>query len=252
MDPWHLVASHRYAEALQALNTLIASNPGDPPALANRATVLLSLERFDEALADFRKADEMFSRRLGGGGGYRESIGATLWLLGRRSEALQEFQETIDGISKGSIRYGDNAGGVLAGLLLWYASITAASGSHAQNALNFLKGRAKKPRIQYWPGPLALVVLGLITFENALLSEFQSNNCGELVNRAKTDILLCRRLIQALFYNGTLRRSLGDEGGCRALMSACAGLDNPHIEDEWYLALAESRMPRSASHTVGS
>ena len=128
MDPWHLVESHRYAEALHALNTFIASNPGYHPALANRATVLLSLERFAEALEDFRKADEAFSRRLPHGtDGYRNSIGATLWLLGRRNEALQEFQETVDGISKGSIRYVDNAGGVHGGLLLWYAGTTTAS-----------------------------------------------------------------------------------------------------------------------------
>jgi len=58
---------------------------------------------------------------------------------------------------------------------------------------------------------------------------------------ARTDLLKRRELCQALFYGACCEREAGDNAACMDKMQACAHLENPIIEVEWYLALGECR-----------
>jgi hypothetical protein len=168
------------------------------------------------------------------------NVGTVLWLLGRREEAIATYKAAVDGILTGTIHYADLAGGVSQGLLLWYAGVTSADEKATQHALKYLRNRAKRRAISSWPGPLALFVLGRKTQEEALLATSGFTQVDAAIHRAKTDLLRRRELVQALFYFAVRHRSEGDEEQCRAGMIQCAGLENPIIEQEWYLARAEA------------
>lgn len=55
----------------------------------------------------------------------------------------------------------------------------------------------------------------------------------------KPVFLVLRRLCVALFHDGVRSRAVGDEGHCLARMRECYGLEDPLIEQEWYLARYE-------------
>jgi len=57
---------------------------------------------------------------------------------------------------------------------------------------------------------------------------------------AKIEALKRRRLCQALFYVAVAKRDQGDEAGCADGMRQCHALENPLLEEEWYLARAEA------------
>ncbi|HKD29406.1 MAG TPA: hypothetical protein VKC66_26300 [Xanthobacteraceae bacterium] len=250
-DPWHLIATHRYEEAVAAYDAQLATGKEKWPAIvANRATALLCAGRLPEALQGFSTANDIArqSRAAPKSAPYLQNMGTTLWLMGHRSVAKELYRSAADGIRFGTIAYADISGGVGQGLLLWYTGITTRDRNATEHAVDYLMRLAKKSRIKYWPGPLAEFVierqaLTLLPrakpFRELLREYFQTDNLHEITEQAKSDILKRRELIQALFALGTKRREKGDKDGCRRAFQQCAELENPHIEEEWYLAAAE-------------
>ena len=168
--------------------------------------------------------------------------------MGYRTVAKELYRSAVDGIRHGTIAYADIAGGVGQGLLLWYAGVTTKDRNATEHAVDYLTHLVKKPRIKNWPGPLAQFVIerraqSLLphaqSFRELLRDSFKTDNLQEVTERAKSDVLTRRHLIQALFVLGTKRRKKGDEDGCRRAFQQCAQLENPHVEEEWYLAAAE-------------
>ena len=127
-DPWNLILDHRYAEAATQYVSVLRAKPDDVAALGGHATSMLCLGQLAPALDEFRRANVLESndlRKIGGRSQpYLTKIGAILWLLGRRDEAVATFMAGARGIMDGSIEFGDNAGGVSHGLLLWFAAVT--------------------------------------------------------------------------------------------------------------------------------
>jgi tetratricopeptide (TPR) repeat protein len=249
-DPWRLIAQRQYEEAVVAYDAqLVAGKEKSPGIVANRAIALLCLGRLSEALEGFATANDIARRSLGGHSApYLENIGTVLWLMGHRSIAKELYRSAVDGIRYGTIHYADIAGGVGQGLLLWYAGITTEDRNATEHAVDYLTHLAKKSRIKNWPGPLALYVIerhaqsllpGAQSFEELLRESFNTDNLHEIAEQAKSDILTRRHLIQALFVLGTKHREKGDEDGCRRALQQCAQLENPHVQEEWYLAAAE-------------
>jgi len=237
-----MIFAHQYAEAAGCYESQLKNNPEDPDLLSAHATALLGLGRLAEALDEFNRANAIASlRRKGETQPYLEKIGSILWLLGKHDQAIQTFKAGVNGILDGSIKYADNAGGVSHGVLLWYASVTAADADAKNHALKYLRKLAKKPRIKEWPGPLALFSLGLKTQEDVLAELCDTNELNEAINQAKDDLLKRRRLVQALFYFATRNRDERNEEQCHKEMVMCANLDNPILEPEWYLARAEAK-----------
>lgn len=243
-DPgWQLIAAHQYEEAVAAYDAQLAT--GDEWYAANRVIALLCLRRLSEALEGISNENDVArqsrSSRL-------ETMGTVLWLMGHRSVAKELYRSAVDGIRHGTIAYADIAGGVGQGLLLWYAGVTTKDRNATAHAVDYLTHLAKKSRIKHWPGPLAQFVIerraqSLLphaqSFKELLRESFQTDNLPEITEQAKSDIGKRRELVQALFVLGTKRREKGDEDGCRRAFQQCAQLENPHVEEEWYLAAAE-------------
>ncbi|HKQ40229.1 MAG TPA: hypothetical protein VJ063_19305 [Verrucomicrobiae bacterium] len=241
MDPWEMILAHRYADAVRAYEAEIRTDPDDPGLLSEHATGLLNLGRLDEALIEYRAANELESRQLNGESQpFLLDIGTILWLLGRRIEAIETFRAAVEGILKARIKFGDNAGGVSQGLLLWYAGLTAGDECAKAEALNYLRKLAEKPRIKYWPGSLALFVLGQKSHCDVLLEVSGASKLDDAILQARSDLFKRRQLTKALFYFAVQQRSDSLEDECRDGMRRCASLENPILELEWYLARAEA------------
>ncbi len=242
MLPWEMVLAHRYEEAAACYETQLKKDPNDVGSLAGYATVLLCGQRYQEALSLFQRANDLVDPRLKGESQpYSAEIGTILWLLGKREESIRTFRTAVDGILNGTIGFADNAGGVSQGLLLWYVGVTAESEETVIHALKYLRKLSKKKRIQYWPGPVALLALGEKTFDDVVMAASGSNNLEGATVNAANDLLIRRQLVVALFYSATKQRSEGLEDACKLKMAACSRLKNPILEYEWYLACAEAK-----------
>jgi tetratricopeptide (TPR) repeat protein len=238
-DPYELVLAHRYEEALAAYDAGLSPGKGrTAPDVANRATVLLLLGRLPEALAEYRRANQLMSRL--DPAAYFNEIGTVLWLMGKREEAMDIWRTEIDDTLNGTASYGDFAGGVSQGLLLWYGGVTMRDAAMQQYAKGYLHNRCTRIEISRYPGPIAKFALGRIPFEDVLDAATGTRTLHDAVNRAKRDLLKRRELVQAIFYLATSKREAADEHGCIETMALCASLENPTVENEWYLARHEA------------
>ncbi|MBI4567175.1 MAG: hypothetical protein HY719_02125 [Planctomycetes bacterium] len=242
-----LFEEHRYEEAIVAFGQLY-SHKGGAPLLANRAWAFLCVGRLSEALDDLqtahRFAAEEHRHPMFGGekvcGTYLDTIAAIYWMLGNKTEAYRTIRASTDGILDGSIHYADLAAGASQGLLLWYFAVTDGDVQQGKYVQRYFSRLAKrKSRIGYWPGPVALFLLGKTQCADVLNSATGHNDLAGSLIKAETDVLARRQLVQALFYLGIKARERGDEAECRSLLVRCIGLQNPIIEDEWYLAWHE-------------
>jgi hypothetical protein len=162
-------------------------------------------------------------------------------MLGHRAEAIQWMRKTVDGILDGSIRFGDAAGGVKQGLLLYYMGVTAGDKEAAAKALSYLRTRTKRRAIEIFPGPVARYYLGEIDFADVLsdATRGRAHSAALATTIAHGDLLSRREVCVALFHDGVKERTQGDEGRCQSRMRECLSLENPLLEEEWYLARYE-------------
>lgn len=240
-ERWRLVHSHRYSEALAAYE---AELKGHPKFLANliawRARMLLCLGRLEEALAGFIEANELETRKWKGANQpHWKAIAAIEWMLGRREEAISTMQRTIDAIAGGTITYTDTSHGARDGLLLWYFGVSARDERVRRHGLQFLKDLSERwPLDEFWPGPVALCVLGQLRFEQ--LPEYVARYLEPAMNEHAASIGKRRTSCHILFYQAVHRRAAGDEAGCLRAMRECYAVENPIDEQEWYLARHET------------
>lgn len=240
-----LIRSHRYAEAIADLRRELAKNPRDMAAVESIAKVLRAEGEYAEALSFFerlashRKEDKIANTLAPGSPAWQIDIACLHWLLDDRSEAIRMVHGLAGGILDGSIKYGDAAGGVSQGLLLYYMAVSENASSEALFALDYLRDRVKRAFSQVWPCPVAQYHLGNIPFEAIMEAVNRRPNLAGPPDLAKLELGRRRRLTLALFHDGVRARAEGDEHHCLVRMRECYGLENPLIEQEWYLARYE-------------
>jgi tetratricopeptide (TPR) repeat protein len=235
-----LVSAHRYAEAAAECEQRLKCSPDDLALLAWHATAMLCLGRLPEALEEFRRVNARERADLDRSDGRILTIGAIQWLLGRRDEAIETFESAVMGVQDGSINYGDFAGGVSQGVLLWHAGVTTRNTAARERSLEYLRERAERPQIKSWPGPLAHFVLGTASQEDVLVHACGTRDPEAAMRLVRKDVLKRRRLVNAMFYFATRSRDEGSEEECLARMRKCASIENPIVEVEWYLARGEA------------
>lgn len=242
--------AHRYQEYLERYREVASTIPDRNVDLylPSVACALMALRRYDEALdvaIELHRSGERtpkFARDLGRG---LDMMGACQWMLSRASEAISTWQNLCDGIHSGKYRYAkDPAGGVYAGLLLWFG----ASGSRDDEALvkartyleNRLQRIAKLDADEIWPVPAARFLLG-------------AGNASELIAAAlrnpsfltsERDIAPSEgtgrlRLSQAYLVAGAHERHRGGESAAIEYFTKACALENPISEVAWYLARYE-------------
>jgi tetratricopeptide (TPR) repeat protein len=241
MNVQELLQAHKFAEAIAVCQRRLATNPSDIGAADAIASALTAVGEYREALPLLERVGmhERKSPMTPGHPGCQEQISCLHWFLGDRQEAIELMRGLVDGILDGSINYGDAAGAVTQGLLLYYMSVTENLPAEISFALKYMKNRSKRSAIRSWPGPVARYYLGEITFDDLLASATGQRDLPAALEIANTKLLSRRRLSGALFHDGVMRRVQGAEELCLARMRECCRLENPLIEREWYLARHE-------------
>lgn len=82
---------HQYDRADADYNAMLAIEPLDPDVYAKRGFYLIRRERYDEALADFRKGGELVQSD----GGFPYGEGQTYEKLGQHEKAVERYTEAI-------------------------------------------------------------------------------------------------------------------------------------------------------------
>jgi len=248
MDALTLLETHQYFDAIAECRKQLQTDPDDIGAMDILAGALMALERYEEALTLYQRVSvyEREDKIARGRPGRRKEISCIYWFLGDRPKAISLMRELVDGIIDRSIQYGDAAGGVEQGALLYYMGITAHDAESADFALKYLRNRAKRFAITkwlantVWPVPLARYYLGEIDFAELLeTAARRARDVPTAVAIARHDLLARRQLCVAFFHDGVMRRAEGAEKECLARMRECYALEDPLIEPEWYLARHE-------------
>jgi tetratricopeptide (TPR) repeat protein len=248
MDALDLLQSHKYAESVAACRQRLAVNPNDIGAMDTMASALRALEKYEEAIPLFERigAHEKERKITPGHPGRQEDISCLYWFLGNRNEAIALMRGLVDGILDGSVQYGDLAGGMKQGLLLYYMAITEHQPDQAACALDYMTDRLNHLKrllpltpIDYWPVPVARYYLGDLAFDELLVFATGQRELPGATATARVDLLSRRQLCVALFHDGTKSRAQGAESQCLARMRQCYALEDPLIEPEWYLARHE-------------
>ena len=257
-----LLFIHKYREAVKQFEHSLVKRPNDLGIMAGHAKALLCVgERLEQALSEFQHVNEQ--SRLEGERmrlktqPYLEWIGATLWLLGRRDEAKGVFYCGATSVLNGTIKYGDSAGGLSHGLLLWYAAVTLCDADACSFAMKFFAElsdqwvRCLRDEPWAFPGPIAQMILGRQAPAEILQQLCDAENPTEAASRAlelsKEDKGILDSTVQALFYLAVKKRAESNESGCKIDMMTCANIANPITAPEWFLARAEAGFnPESA------
>jgi tetratricopeptide (TPR) repeat protein len=241
-----LIKEGRYSRAIADLRRYLARDPDDLAAVEGMAFVLRAKGEYQEALSFFerlssqRKMDETATLVAPGSPAWQIDIACLYWLSEDRVKAIDLMHSLAAGILDGSIKYGDAAGGMSQGLLLYYMAIAGHLPGEALFALDYLRNRVKRSFNQIWPTPVAQNYLDEISFDNVLEAvNRQPMLAGPLVTE-KLELGKRRRLCVALFHAGVKCRARGDEELFLARMRECCALENPLREQEWYLARLEA------------
>jgi hypothetical protein len=240
-----LIKLRRYSEAIADLQSDLACNPKDVDALVGMARVLCAKGDYEQSLSFFgrlaaqRESDETTKLLVPGSAAWRIDMACLYWLSQNRAKAIDLMHGLAAGILDGSIKYGDAAGGMSQGLLLYYMAITSNLPTEVSFALDYLKKRVKRSFGQIWPTPVAQYYLGEISFDDVMAAVNRLPTLTGPLAAEKQELSVRRRLCVALFHGGVKFRAQGDEERCLARMKECLALENPLLEQEWYLARYE-------------
>jgi hypothetical protein len=243
MKTQDLILAHKYDEAIAGSRRQLLVNPADRAAIGWLSDALRFKGEYKEAIEwlersdALRKEDKQFSTAAPGHPGSSLKIACLHWMLGDHSKAISQMHGLAAGILDSSIKYGDAAGGMKQGLLLYYMAITARETHEAAYALEYLRNRVLYVKTKPWPSPIAEYLLGDIAIESVL--EEVERKPKLAVPDAAERIEKGRRfnLAEALFYDGVKSRVDGDEGRCLSRMREAYLLENQ--SNEWFFARIE-------------
>lgn len=231
----------------------LLGKPDDMDAIRDLVKALRARGEYREAVQWLERLDLLMKQEeasypvLRGGPGAGLAISLLQWMMGNRPEGISRMHAMCAGILKGSIRYGDLAGGMVQGLLLHYMGVTAKNSDETSYALNYLRNRVKRLRSRRgdrltgsWPCSIALYLLGEIEFDG-VMEEINRKGLFLNVPDAAERHEKRRRiqLAQAVFHDGVKSRASGDEEKCLARMRECCQLVDPPFSAEGDLARYE-------------
>jgi tetratricopeptide (TPR) repeat protein len=220
-----LVITNRFRDAIDLLTEEIGKKPST--ALHNnRGMAYLHLREFQRALADFRRAEEISIKALGGECD-KSRCGLALWMSGEREQAASLWAEGAQLMADGKIAYTDAAGGVSIGNLLWFAAKRLQNAVHHNLAIKLLRKKLRSKQSRAWPGPVSRFIVDTITEV-----EFRASV-------SSTPILRERQLCQAEFYIGVAAFGSDDRKYQQAMRLSSELGAISKLEDEYYLALHE-------------
>jgi len=246
MNTHQLLFNHKYDDVISRCRRVLEQKPDDPASTEGMARALRAKAQYAESLAFFerlaiqRSRDEATNRVAPDSFPWNIDIACLHWMLGNESTATQMMHGLAAGVLDGTVNYGDAAGGVTQGLLLYYMGVSINRPQEVTFALGYMRNRVDRSVSRVWPTPVAQHYLGDVTFEQLLEAASRRANVAVEVEAWKVDLGKRRRITVALFHNGIRGRAQGDNGHCLARMRQCCELENPLLEQEWYLARHEN------------
>jgi hypothetical protein len=236
-DPWDLILARRFKEALALYDSRRSTwQPKDWRQYGGRATVLACLRRYDEAAAELQIAQD--TSQSGGAVSQRPfsaKLGGTLWLAGRRAEAVAEWEAFADGLLDKSITYADASGGTGNAMMLRFAALEQNDGRLLEKCDKLFKLLIKSSNIQSWPGPLAFYALEKKSMREVLQESFGATDMNQLLQKKEEDYLIRRRLCQALLHWSVDEHRGNNIAHAAELLRACFSCEN-YLETEWFLS----------------
>jgi hypothetical protein len=226
-------------------------------AIGKSARDAMLAERYADALLQFEILHESFMSDEAGHKiapnrpGYRQDMACVHWLMGNRLTAIEMMRGLAEGILQKTIAYGDLAGGLKQGLLLYYMATTLKLTSEQNYAIAYLRNRLKrKTHPEVWPVPVARFYLDELSFDGMWTAALDHGS-GQLAGSPddiahKRAYMERRKLCVALFADSVRKRSRGDEASCISRMRECCSPENHTIEPEWYLARLEVAQSQAA------
>lgn len=233
MDAWDLIKADRFRDAVDLLTAQLSDRPSTP-LFNNRGMAHLHLGEFEQALSDFRAADEISVRILGGARD-RAMAGVALWMAGEHQHAASTWARGTEAMLAGDVSYTDAAGGVSIGNLLWFASVRLHDPAHRSLATKLLRKKLRAKQSQAWPGAISRFLLGAI--DESQLRDAVSH----------VPILRERESCEAEFYIGV--SALHSDPECYyGSMRVSAALGSvAKLGAEYYLAMYEASFERQSS-----
>lgn len=226
MSAWDQLKRGEYKGAIDGFSEEIRDSPSTH-AYDNRGMAYLHLGNFDAAFADFRSADAISVADLNttcDG----DMCGVALWMADREKEALATWTAGVEASLAGAVHYGDAAGGLTIGNLLFFAGVRLGDTNAVTVATRFLRKRFRRKQSVAWPGPVSRYLLGLFS---------ESKVLGAV---SDTPILRERELCQARFYIGVHALLVGDRAAYfEAMRKAYSFGRITKLGAEYYLALHE-------------
>jgi tetratricopeptide (TPR) repeat protein len=220
LSEWDLVKQGQYELAYLRLTERIAKEPEREGYHTNRGLCLLNMGRLEEALADFQIVVKLRSESASESARAYIDVGVTLWWLGEPLEATAMWRNAIEA------KYTDEAGGIEAPALLFFAASRLADQELEKEAEMLLRKKWKPQLAQLWPGPIAGFLLGKMDEETFLVKQTFQNQGLE-----------ARRLCKAHFWTGLVYFRQGDVH--RYLHHLQQSLVEGILEPEYYLAKCE-------------
>jgi hypothetical protein len=246
MNTHQLLFKHKYDDVISECRRVLKQNPDDPAGTEGMARALRAKAEYAESLAFFerlaiqRGRNETANTVALGSFPWNIDIACLHWMLGDKDKAMQMIRGLAAGVLDRTVNYGDAAGGVTQGLLLYYMGVSDSKPQEVAFALDYMRNRVDQSVGRVWPVPVAQHYLGDITFEQVLEAANRRANLAVKVEAWKIDLGRRRRMTVALFHSGIRWRAQGDDEHCLIRMRQCCELENPLLEQEWYLACHES------------
>lgn len=244
----HLMAG-RFDEAITAYQAELAANPGNGGTISGLAHAYMGAGRYEEAIPWEWRVHERSKARNPDTPGELLYLSCAYWCLEDRGHAIELAHKLCAGILDRSISMApDQAGGATFGLVLHYMAVTAEDEPNRNYSLDYLRQLNvkydKRPKSFFYPMQTVKQVLGELSFEDALEGATKERSLPTAYEAAKTSRLVLSELGIALFHDGALRRSLGNETDCMERMQQVFDLGYQTESIRWQLARHEVETAR--------
>jgi hypothetical protein len=210
-NPWEMLKCGDLENGLRLLHDAYLRKPSASQILSLGVAYIWA-KRYEEAFSHFQRSMLAYRNTMSS---FYGMAGAAKWCLNEPDAAVKEW---VSGLSA---EYADGAGGVALPLLLFAASILRPKVFSTTDAVRLLEEKARDPRIEFWPGPLAEFVLGR-TDETMALSECVGFNTAG----SRTYVWQLR------FYIGVLELRRGKDANFKYAMASAADISGPQWSDE--------------------
>jgi hypothetical protein len=216
-DPWN---SLRKGQVRDGLKVLEQNYDRDPTAshIMELGVAYLWTRQYEKARVIFRRSIDEHPRSMSS---FYGMAGTVAWCLGDIADAVKQWRNGL-----GSAYADTNGLGVHLPLLLLLASLLKPGSFESTAALRLLREKSLDQRIQEWPGPIALLMLGELD-----KTELRTHCSG--TDQVDSDD---RRWLAA-FYRGVLSYRAGKEAALRRAMRRLTDTSDPLWADqEFFLA----------------